>query len=371
MGETVQEIFVSMAKPYQFSELTAETERNKRVIPDVNAMYHVLNFTKQYKQTIQETRLRQAFLSMDGVTSLISDIIQAMLSGANYDEWLMMKYLIARLALDGKIMGVTIPTVNKTNLEDIMATIKENSSNLEYPDATYNMAGVENFAKVDKQHIILSSSFEAKSDVMVLSSAFNMEKADFLGKKTKTNSFGFTVKEIERLKYLFAEHVDTDGKPIYTDTIFTSDELTLLSTIASMITHEDFLMVYDNLVDQSMEYVTQGRYWNHFLDTWKIFSASPFHQAVLFTTATPTVTSITISPATATTSTNATLTLEATIVSTGFANKDLIWDVDSEVSGVVDGVLYVSKDETETTLTVTATSKFDETKAGTAVITIS
>ena len=110
-GETIEEIFVNIAKPFQFDPGVAESEVFKREIPDVRATFHIMNYQKFYKSTVNNDQLRQAFLSVDGITDLIAKIVDAMYTGANYDEFLTMKYLLARHILDGRMNVVTIPTV--------------------------------------------------------------------------------------------------------------------------------------------------------------------------------------------------------------------------------------------------------------------
>lgn len=96
----------------------------------------------------------------------------------------------------------------------------------------------------------------------------------------------------------------------------------------------------------------------------------------VFTSETPSITSVTVSPATATVSKGQSLQLSATVVTTGFANKAVGWGVDetSEAAGVTltqDGKLFVPSDLTGvTTITVTAQSIYDSTKTGTATITV-
>ena len=61
-GETVEEIFVNIAKPFQFDQSIAEKEVFKREIPDVRSAFHVMNYQKFYKSTISDRELKQAFL---------------------------------------------------------------------------------------------------------------------------------------------------------------------------------------------------------------------------------------------------------------------------------------------------------------------
>ena len=65
------------------------------------------------------------------------------------------------------------------------------------------------------------------------------------------------------------------------------------------------------------------------------------------------------------------LQLNAVVETTGFAPKTVVWSVNSELSTISqNGLLSVGANETADSLTVTATSTFDETKTGTATITV-
>lgn len=108
---------------------------------------------------------------------------------------------------------------------------------------------------------------------------------------------------------------------------------------------------------------------------WKVFSTSPFENAVVFTQDTIGVTSVTVSPSTATVTKGQSLELSATVVTTGFANKAVVWSVDStsETDGVKineSGKLQIPSTATVESITVTATSVYDNTVTGTATITV-
>ena len=114
---------------------------------------------------------------------------------------------------------------------------------------------------------------------------------------------------------------------------------------------------------------------NHFLHIWRCFATSPFYGACAMTSATPGITSVTISPDSATVSPGIPVQLNAIVVTTGFANKAVTWSVDSdsEADGIsvdMDGLVTIPSDATVETVTVTATSAFDTTKTDTATITL-
>ena len=61
-GETVEEVFVQIAKAREFSVEKAEKREFKRTLPDVRSAFHILNYKKFYKVTIQDNELELAFL---------------------------------------------------------------------------------------------------------------------------------------------------------------------------------------------------------------------------------------------------------------------------------------------------------------------
>lgn len=361
-GETIEEIFVGMAEPFQFDADDAEQTVFKQAKPDLSTAFHRLNFAKLYETTIRDIELRQAFLSMSGVTDLISRCIQQLYTGMEYDEFLMMKYLLAKTALQGKIYATTIPAVTNDNLADIVTDIKTMSNNFEYMSTNYNMANVTNFSKKDSQYIILTSSFESNVDVKVLSSAFNMDKAEFFGHRVPVDSFANL--DVPRLKKIFKNMGDSFVP-------FTDAEITELETINCMIVDKDFFMIFDNFQETNNIRNPKGLYYNYFLHVWKTFSVSPFANAVLFTTITPSITSVAVSPTTISMGKGTKVMLVATVDNVGFANNEVTWSVNSDNSVVTpDGQLTVGANEVKTTLTVTATSKFDKTKTATSTITV-
>ena len=361
-GETIEEIFVNLAKPFQFDPVVAETELFKREIPDVRSAFHIMNYQKFYKATVSNDQLRQAFLSWQGITDLISKIVDAMYTGANYDEFLTMKYLLAKHILDGKMYPVTIPTVSVGNMKNIVSTIKGVSNNFEFLSSKYNAAGVYTKASKLEQYLIVNSNFDAQIDVEVLASAFNMDKAEFSGRKVLVDSFGTL--DVARLNKLYADD------PTYTE--ISQEELEALDTIPCVLVSSEWFMIFDNFYNFTEQYNGQGLYWNYFYHVWKTFSVSPFANNSLFVPGTPTVKSVTVSPATATVKAGQSISLSATVTTEYFAPQSVDWASNTDgvtVSKV--GIVTIGEEvPASTEVTITATSTFDTTKSSTCVITV-
>lgn len=360
-GESIEEIFVNIAKVQEFNPEIAEQEVFKRVVPDVRAAFHIMNYQKFYKATVTQEQLKQAFLSWDGVTDLIARIVDSMYTGANYDEFLVMKYLLARHILDGRVYPVTVPTVTAENAKAIITTVKGVSNKLTFMNSEYNPAAVRTFTDKTDQYMIVNSVFDATMDVNVLASAFNMDKAEFLGHRVLIDGFGDL--DIARLGEIFA------GDPTYNEP--SQAELTALSAIPAVIVDKDWFMVFDMLTQFTEQYNGQGLYWNYFYHVWKTFSVSPFANSVLFVPGTPSVTSVTVSPTTASVPKGGSVSLSCVVETEYFAPQTVVWTSSADdVKVSAAGVVTVDADAKSTTATITATSAFDSAKSAACTVTV-
>ena len=366
-GETIEEIFVEIAAPFQFDPAVAETEVFKREIPDVKSAFHVMNYQKFYKQTVQNEQLRQAFLSWSGINDLIAKIVDAMYAAASYDEFLTMKYMVAKNIINGRLYPVTIPAATAANASGIVTKIKDLSNRWTFMSSKYNIAGVHTHTPKDEQYLLINSDFDSIMDVNVLATAFNMEKAEFMGHRVLVDSFGDL--DNDRLGELFKDD------PTYTE--IDSDELEALDAIPAIMIDKTWFMIIDNLYKFTEQYNSQGLYWNYYYHTWKTFSVSPFANNAMFIPGTPSITSITLSPAEATATAGQSVAISATVVTANFAPQTVDWSVsvggaETEAATVSKtGIVTIASDAvSETEITVTATSTYDSTVTGTATITV-
>lgn len=364
-GETVEDIFVQIAKPYQFTQSKDGSTVFKKHTPDTASAFYSMNYQKYYPTTVSNDVLRQAFLSMEGVTDLISRIIQQVYTGANYDEFLVMKYMIARMALAGNIYPVEIEEVTAANARTITTSMVNYARKLGYMSNQYNMAGVMTYTDISSLYTILTTDIESVFDVEVLALSFHMEKAELLGRQIGIDGFG-TI-DADRLALIFADDPYTDYTP------FTPTELSELATLQALMVDENWFMIFDNYYNMTEIYNPEELYWNYFYHVWKTFATSPFANAIAFTTATPTVSTVSVTPPTASANKGTTVQLTAAVTATGFANKKVSWEITgSPTDSTVDqnGLVTIGGNETASTLTVQATSTYDPTKTGQATITV-
>lgn len=370
-GESVEEIFADIAKPYTYDADVAESEVFKREIPDVRAAFHIMNYQKFYKVTIQQEQLRQAFLSWSGVDDLIARITDSLYTAASYDEFTLTKYLLAKKALNGELYPVEVSgETTQDALKQNTAAMRATSNKLTFMSSKYNLAGVTTHTERNDQYILVNADYEASQGVEVMAYAFNMSQVDYLGHRVLVDGFGEF--DTDRLNQIFTDPQNS-GSYINNYEPLTPAELTALNAIPAVLVDRDFFMIYDVLQEFTEQYNGQGLYWNYWLHRWNVFSASPFANAVIFTPTAPSVTALTVSPGTAEIHAGQSVQFSVDVTAAGFASKAVNWSIsgDGVGSSVItsSGLLKLGSDATGT-ITVTATSAFNSQVTGTATVTV-
>ena len=268
-GETVEEIFTNIANVFVFSEEKAEARELKRYLPDVKAAFHAINWRVLYPVTIEEESLRQAFLSLEGVTDLIARIVDTVYTAAEYDEFLLFKYLIIKAVNSGKIYPVS---VDVSDIKNAAIAFRGTSNMATFLSSKYNSAGVKNATPKDRQVIFMDAMFNAQYDVNILSAAFNMDKADFQGRLHLIDDF--TTFDNDRWAVIRSESTGLES--------VSSTEPGVMADVLGVFGDEEFFQIYDNMSKFTEKYVAAGLRWNYFYHTWKTISTSPFANMIVF-----------------------------------------------------------------------------------------
>lgn len=277
-GETVEDIFVSIAKVVEFDPEKASAREFKRTFPDVRSAFHVMNWRVMYPVTIQDEDLKQAFLSIDGVQNLIAKIVDAVYTAANYDEFLLFKYLIIKAVSHGHMYPISVG--DGTKLTDTAKKFRGTSNKLPFMSSDYNDSGVKTTTPKERQVIFMDADFNAEFDVDVLAGAFNMDKADFMGRLFLIDNWS----TFDNARFNEIRETCTGIEEV------TDAELALMADVKAIICDENWFQVYDNKNQFTENYVASGLYWNYFYHQWKTISTSPFANAVVFVTDTATIT---------------------------------------------------------------------------------
>lgn len=369
-GQQIRELINDLCNVYDYNEKFSNKERFlETVVPNVFNYIHEINFQKFYQTTTSDSQLAMAFDSEDSLFDFIDNAIAMLYESLKYDTYIVDKYMLCRRILDGTMTSVKINDYATLTPRQRVSALKSISNKMTFRSPNYNPAGVRRATSFDDQIMIINTDFEADFSTEVLATSYFRDEADMKSRLVLID--GFNSHDTNRLKELLGS--------AFVD--FTADELKQLATIPAVLISREWFMDYDYALDtesgekQTEFYNPTTLENNHFLHAWRVFSTSPFENGAVFTSETPAVLSVSVSPTNATVSKGQTLQLNATVVTTGFANKAVGWAVDSnaEADGVTissNGILNVPAKAKVLSITVTAQSIYDSTNTGTATITV-
>ena len=369
-GQQIREIINDLCNVYDYNENFSNKERFlQTVVPNVLNYMHEVNFQKFYQTTTSDAQLAMAFETEDLFT-YIDDAIAMLYESLKYDTYIVDKYMLCRRILDGTVTSVKIENFANKTTREIVAEMKGISNKMTFRSPNYNPAGIRRATRFEDQIAIVNTDFDGKITTEVLATSYFRNDAEMKTQMALID--GFSDYDKERLTELLGS--------AFVD--FTTDELTALAKIPAMIISREWFMDYDYALNtesgekQTEFYNPTTLENNHFLHAWRVFSTSPFENAVVFTQDDISVKSVTVSPATATVSKDQELKLSANVETTGFANKAVVYSISSSVEGMnvvtisADGTLKVPSTAPSGELTVTATSVYDNSVTGTATITV-
>lgn len=242
-GVDVEELFVDMATAtaYDKDGSTALARTKKEVL----AMYHRENRKDTYKVTLSDSQLKDAFASPSGVTNILSKFVNSVYNGAEYDEYVLMKNLLADYSANYCDYEVD-PITDEATARKFVKTIRKAVADVGFVSTAFNKACVKQISRPEDLILMVNKDVIATVDVDVLSKAFNLGKTDFEPKIVVVDDFG-----------------------------------TMTNTYGLLV-DKDFFMVYDTLHKVEEQRNAQGMFTNHFLHIWQILSLSRFKNAIRF-----------------------------------------------------------------------------------------
>lgn len=255
-GDTVEEVQVGLLEAHHYNEdrETSMGDIYGTEIPEVQSSFHRINRKVYYKVTITKVMLNRAFLTTNGLSDMIQQLMIAPTTSDNVDEFLHMTQLFQDYDANGGFYRVNIPDVaasasTEADAKAALRSIRATAGNLKFINPKYNAANMETAVDIDKLVLFVSPEFRAGVDVNALAAMFNKE-------------YGQTIDRI----------ID-----IPADRLGDND-------IQAILTTEDFFVVLDTLFETAEIQDPSKLSWNYFMHHQSIISASRFVPAIAFTT---------------------------------------------------------------------------------------
>ena len=199
LGTDIQEIYENpaIAEQYEYSN-TAMAKLLTITDPDTHVAYYRRNRQDLYTKTIAREGLQGAFDSWDKFEDFVSAITQSLYSGNYIDEFKYTKELIDGAYAEDKVIvkQVSAPVDTATS-KAFLKQVRALYSQMSFPSTEYNAYSKFSGAKgtvttwTDPERVVLivRADVMAEVDVEALASAFNLDKANFLGRVIQVDKF--------------------------------------------------------------------------------------------------------------------------------------------------------------------------------------
>lgn len=280
-GEMVENVWVGLVLPEGWTQDPVNPgDVYKTNNPDNQATFHPVNSKLVYEITTNDAELSLAFTSESGVYDLVSRIVQRLTDSAEWDEYIMMKYVLAKAYLENSDAVKSVPVLSAANADAIITEMKAVSNDMRFMNTDYNIAGVATHSPIEEQVFFLTAKSNAVLDVNALASAYNLSYKQFIGQQEMINTFAFTDAEEERLNEIMEETVAAGLIPSYTE--FTSEQKAALAGVVGATIDRDFFMIFDKLYQMTSVFDQKHLNTNTFLHAWKVLSYNPFANSVFF-----------------------------------------------------------------------------------------
>lgn len=199
VGKTIEAIFVDIINAKSFNDKFGDgTSEASSLLatekPDIKVEYYEENYKHKYKVSLSDQRLKSAFLDMNGLQTMTSAIIQSAITSAEYDEFLLIKSLLNQTKIKEKVLtGYSALTTDNEKSKMLTKTIKTYLGYFKFLRKDFNTQGVHTHSNASDIVIFVTPETSAMIDVDLLSSAFNMQKADIEGRLVLIDGFEKTV----------------------------------------------------------------------------------------------------------------------------------------------------------------------------------
>ena len=265
-GKSIESIFIDIVKG---KDRTRQTNTNNlasdllsRQVPNLKVEYYSENFQQQYPTTISDEELKGAFRTANGLSEMTARILQAPLTGAEFDQFLMIKHALANLKTAQVKIGKTAYTAMtaKEKANVITTTVKAYVKKLKFLSNNYNAQGVMTFSRPTDLYLFVPADISAFLDVEQLATAFNISKVELPTRVLDIDNFQ---------KVNTGNDASTNPYVEDTDALF-------------YLIDKDAIQLYETLNESESFRNPQAKYTNIWFDRWGIIASCHFANAIKF-----------------------------------------------------------------------------------------
>lgn len=293
-GQTIEDIYVGLAtsEPYVTGMKEGDTVPDPfsiKKLPHYSAFYSTI-LSRQYQVTRHLTDLKKAFHNKGGVAQFVAGMMNAIVSGENYDDMRATIALIARqieeaqtapnfkgvvhLLTDYNALYTKTLTADKAFTDQdfikyFANQMKKYSKRMRHLRTDLNIAGVQQTLPQSRQRLMMIEDITVDFQTELLAWAYHNNNFDLGG-----------IDEIDAWYSIGADH---------TTPVVTPEDIEIKSTFGegsapcvAVLYDQDMVKIYNKERVASDQANAKGNYWNMFMSLEDIYACSPYKNFVCF-----------------------------------------------------------------------------------------
>ena len=221
-------------------------EVDKPQITTINSKIHKVNSQKEFKTSLYLNTLKMSFVDEGSSLNMIMGLVSALFTQMEKDEYNNTKNVLTTFNTSTAFKKIATADATPSSLVE---KIREVGLDMQFPSTKYITGPYEQTTQIENLIVLTTPANVAKIDVQVLANAFNMGKADWVGR------------------------------------VVVVDSLPAIANIACLVGDARFFNIQDTWLDMRVRENESGRFFNVFLNKDTVYSASPFFNMAAITQA--------------------------------------------------------------------------------------
>ena len=271
LGQFIEDVYVNPAKARGFN-VNDFAGLLQKYEAEIATQYLSVNSDLQYCVTVTREKIRNAFTSWSNLEGFVAGMVNSLYNGAYITRYNQTKGLALAAFTGNNVQFETVSAVtNEATGKALLKKMRADYNKMQVPSTAYNAwnkvkggnLALKTWTDPEDIIVLISADVEANVSVDVLAAAFNMDKADFLGRVVVVDDFS---------QYNDDGTVAVDG-----------------SAIQAMICDRAWFKIKTQDFAMDEFYNANNRTWQYYLNDVRLVNYSLFANAKVYATSAPTV----------------------------------------------------------------------------------
>jgi len=252
LGDTMEQIYVGLCPAQTYEPSWEAGTPFKTSKPNVDSMFHRNPRREVFKQTLYRDDLAKAFRTENGLSTLLNTIIGSMTQSNIASQFIWTKQTLLRYIMNPDVPHTPLQTrmvdlpVDQVTADNFILAVRQAIMDLQFNATLYNPMQAATFTAERDMVLIIWKNIIPTLQVKTWAHVFNLDEMTLRAPVINIDNFGGPTNCI------------------------------------AMLCDRQFFMIMNQALRFEQIWNPEKLYWNMFLHCWEQYSASYFHNVILF-----------------------------------------------------------------------------------------